>query len=195
MSKIPTIAERLVTYYNDLIKNNVISGESSVTLEWMKRQRILEGRSELDIRFGHITVDSVLGEKTPLAKAEQYLNEVRENNKYELLPKIARLLSEECITMLPPNNSIRRIYESLNEEINIQIIEFNRYYDIVPMHIPKQTVYISISVLNLEMLTKDLSSKATNLFECSSNYLCECTYYTLVSIFIKIKQAVEALTK
>lgn len=61
MSKIQNIEERIVTYYNDLIKNNVIAGKAPVTLDWMKRQRILEGRDELNFRFGHVVVDSILG--------------------------------------------------------------------------------------------------------------------------------------
>ena len=107
MSESQNIEERVVTYYNDLIKNNVISGKAPVTLDWMKRQRILEGRSELDIRFGYATVDRVLGEKTPLAKAKHYLNEVCTNKKYELIPKISHLLAEEVHVSLQPNSSIR----------------------------------------------------------------------------------------
>ena len=125
MSESQNIEERVVTYYNNLIKNNVISGTAPVTIDWMKRQRILEGRSELDIRFGYATVDRILGEKTPLAKAKHYLNEVCTNQKYELLPKISQLLAEEVNVSLPPNNSIREKYTCLAKEITIQINQIN----------------------------------------------------------------------
>lgn len=199
MDKIPTIAERLVTYYNDLVKNNVIPGEAPVTLERLRRQRIVEGRSELDFRFGHVIVNEVLGEKTPLAKAEHYLAAVRKYGNYSLLPKIAQLLSEECITTLEPNNSVRERYASLKREIIIPTIEIS-CEKISLSNVLLHIVDKRISISELERLLAFL-----NNVHCSRNvdyfntyfliYLRECIYYALADAFAEIKEEVEAITK
>lgn len=199
MNEIPTIAERLVTYYNNLIKNNVIAGEAPVTLEWLRRQRIVEGRSELDIRFGYITVDKVLGEKTPLAKAEQYLYEAHHRDKYELLPEIAQLLSEECTSMLTPDNPVRIKYASLKTEITFPTVEIlDEEINLKNVFRPNSNKKISIS--QLEELISFIPT-----VHCNHNiiyfriyfytYLRECVYFALANAFKEIKETVIATTK
>lgn len=196
MSEITTIEERILAYYNDLIKNNVISGQAPVTLEWLRRQRIVEGRSELDIRFGHVVVDSVLGEKTPLAKAEHYLVAVRKYGKYELLPEIARLLAKECTTMLQSDDPIRIKYSSLNRSIPIPAIELKGVEITLSslLNISKK----QITIEGLKNLNSYFSTNALNVnpFElCFFEYLQKITYFSLVNCFKEIKETVEAITK
>ncbi len=196
MNEIPTIAERLVTYYNSLIKNNVIAGEAPVTLEWMKRQRILEGREELDIRFGSAVVDSVLGEKTPLAKAKQHLNEIRKYNKYELLPKIACLLAEECTTVLKSDNPIRMKYYSLSKSIPIPAVELKGIEITLSSLLNITEKQITIEGLkNLNSYFSD-NTRDVNPFElCVFEYLQKITYFALVIYFKEIKDTVKAVTE
>lgn len=194
MNEIKNIEERIVTYYNDLIKNNVIAGKAPVTLEWMKRQRILEGRDELNFRFGHEVVDSILGKKTPLAKAEHYLKAVHKHDAYNLLPEIACLLAEECTTMLPPNNSTREIYKSLKQKVEIQIIDLT-FYNIYIDSIKNETFTRSISIPQLKYLTKERCSNTGNLTACTINYMCECVYFALVDAFNNVKEAVQNVVK
>ncbi len=197
MNEIPTIAERLVTYYNDLIKNNVIAGEASVTLEWMKRQRILEGRNELDLRFGSVTVDSVLGEKTPLAKAEQYLVDVRKYNKYELLPTIASLLAKECNTMLGTDNIARKKYSSLGYCVTIPTIDIKSVQitlsGMLNTSDRKVTLdslkYISSFISMHNNVTDDYYSDV-----CFCIYIMNVVYITLSKAFNEIKEQVECIT-
>lgn len=196
MDKIPTIAERLVTYYNDLIKNNVIPGEAPVTLEWLRRQRIVEGRNELDIRFGHVIVNEVLGEKTPLTKAEHYLTDVRKYNKYELLPEIACLLAEECNTMLKSDDPIRIKYSSLSKSIPILTIEFKGVE--ISLSSLLNITEKQITIEGLKNLSNYFSAntKDINPFElCFFEYLQQITYFTLVDFFKEIKEYVGTITK
>lgn len=192
MSEITTIEERILAYYNDLIKNNVISGQAPVTLEWLRRQRIVEGRSELDIRFGHVVVDSVLGEKTPLAKAEHYLVAVRKYGKYELLPEVARLLAKECNISLPPNSSIREKYYSLDREITIQINQINDI-EISLSNVLYNTVSKILPISELEQITfllKTACSTGPVFFNQSFLvYITKCTYNALLVAFEEIKCA------
>ncbi|MCI8344923.1 MAG: hypothetical protein HFJ42_02970 [Clostridia bacterium] len=192
MSESQNIEERVVTYYNDLIKNNVISGKAPVTLDWMKRQRILEGRSELDIRFGYATVDRVLGEKTPLAKAKHYLNEVCTNKKYELIPKISHLLAEEVHVSLQPNSSIREKYTSLDKEINIQVNQINDK-EIFLSNTLYHTVSKILPISELEQiiyLLKTACSTGPVFFnEYFLFYIIECAYISLLVAFEEIKCA------
>lgn len=200
MNEIPTIAEKLVAYYNDLIKNNVIAGEAPVTLEWLRKQRIVEGRGELDIRFGHVTVDNILGEKTPLAKAEQYLNFVQKYDEYDLLTTIASLLVEECTTMLQPDNSIREKYSSLYKEITISTTEIKSEEFSLPDIFP--IIYKKISILEVHRLNNFLKSLDEDYFLKTgySNayfliYIRECIYDALVIAFREIKKEVETVVK
>ncbi len=198
MSEITTIEERLVTYYNDLVKNNVIPGKTPVTLEWLRRQRIVEGRNELDIRFGYETVNSVLGEKTPLAKAEQYLNEVRNDGKYELLPEIAKLLAKECTEMLGSDNVARLKYSSLDKYVSIHIVD-----------IPDTSItlgdmlFTSRKEIQLYTLVciNNFISKHNNINDseysdvCFSIYIRELVYITLLEAFNEIREQVHYIAK
>lgn len=207
MSEIQNIEERIVTYYNDLIKNNVIVGKAPVTIEWMKHQRILEGRSELDIRFGHVVVDSILGEKTPLAKAEEYLGEIRENSKYELLPKIALLFYDEYIQVLKgkfPNHSIHKEYKYYkygfyNEFVVIQfhdipfsIIYFNDVSDQELIQSRRVAINDLSYINNFILQHNNLNDK--NYFNaCMYTYIREIVYIALVNDFNEIKKIEDKL--
>lgn len=198
MSEITTIEERLVTYYNDLVKNNVIPGKTPVTSEWLRRQRIVEGRNELDIRFGYETVNSVLGEKTPLAKAEQYLNEVRNDGKYELLPEIAKLLAKECTEMLGSDNVARLKYSSLDKYVSIHIC-----------NIPGTSITLGdmlfTSRKEIQLYTliciNNFISKHNNINDseysdvCFSIYIRELVYITLLEAFNEIREQVHYIAK
>lgn len=192
MNEITTIAESVLSYYNDLIKNNVIPGKAPVTLEWLRRQRIVEGRNKLDIRFGHKTVNSILGEKTPLAKAEQYLNEVRNNNKYELLPQIAKLIAEESNISLPANSSIKEKYSFLNEKITIQISQI----DSSEICLSNALVGKILLISELEKITSLLkavdSSRIVYFNKYFLVYISECAYLSLLVAFEEIKCIINA---
>lgn len=199
MSEIQNIEERIVTYYNDLIKNNVIAGKAPVTLEWMKRQRILEGREELEIRFDSVVINDIFGKKTPLAQAEHYLKAVHKYDSYNLLPKIACLLAEECTTMLALNDPIRKKYISLKTQITFPtIVVTNEEINLDTVF--KPIAYKKISILQLEKLISFLST-----VHCNHNvvyfhtyflfYIRECIYFALANAFEQIKKAVESMTK
>lgn len=198
MNEITTIEERVLAYYNDLVKNNVIPGEAPVTLEWMKRQRILEGRGELDIRFGHITVDSVLGEKTPLAKAEHYLAAVRKYNKYELLPKIAQLLVEECKKMLGKDNIAYRKYYYLDRYIILDIIDIKGAN--VNLGSMIDTSRKSITPYEMKCISNFISAH-NNINDaefsdvCFGIYIMSLVYTTLSKAFDEIRYQIECITK
>lgn len=198
MNKITTIEERVLAYYNDLVKNNVIPGEAPVTLEWMKRQRILEGRGELDIRFGHVVVDSILGEKTPLAKAEHYLAAVRKYNKYELLSKIAQLLAEECKKMLGTDNIAYRKYSCLDSYVLLDIIDIKgSNVNLVSMI---NTSRKSITPFEMECISNFISAHNNINDEefsdvCFGIYILNLVYSTLSKAFNEIRNQVECITK
>lgn len=198
MSDIPTIEERLVTYYNDLVKNNVIPGKAPITLEWLKRQRIVEGRNELDIRFGHETVNKVLGEKTPLAKAEQYLNEVRDDGKYELLPEIAKLLAKECTEMLGSDNVARRKYSSLDKYVSIHIVDIPdtsiTLGDMLFTSRKEIQLYTLVYINNFIFKHNNINDSEYSDV-CFSIYIRELVYITLLEAFNEISKQVDYITK
>lgn len=82
------IAEKIIDYYN----NEINKSSKPVTLEWLKRQRIVEGRIFLDLKFGYGNINNILGECTYLAKAENMLLDIPCSSNYEQLPQIASLL-------------------------------------------------------------------------------------------------------
>lgn len=204
MIEITTIEERVLAYYNDLVKNNVIPGEAPVTLEWMKRQRILEGRDKLDIRFGHVIIDNILGEKKPLAKAEHMLNESCVNGKLNLpknttLNAIALELYYECISMLDLKNPVRQKYSNLCYGITIPIFEKTTFTyngsitdkDIFHCYSSKKFInFLELSSINDNIDFVDSPYKS--LFLIYIQYAC---YYSLRSAFFEIKSAVEEIIK
>lgn len=198
MNEIPTIEERLVTYYNDLVKNNVIPGKAPITLEWLKRQRIVEGRNELDIRFGHETVNKVLGEKTPLAKAEQYLNEVRDDGKYELLPEIAKLLAKECTEMLGSDNVARRKYSSLDKYVSIHIVDIPdtsiTLGDMLFTSRKEIQLYTLVCINNFIFKHNNINDSEYSDV-CFSIYIRELVYITLLEAFNEISKQIDYITK
>lgn len=204
MSESQNIEERVVTYYNDLIKNNVISGKAPVTLDWMKRQRILEGRAELDIRFGHVVIDNILGKKTHLANAEYMLNEAYSNGKLEFkknitLSAIALELYFECSFTLDLKNPVRQKYSHLDRGITIPVFEntlftFNgsRYHKDI-FHCSSSEKFVSfIELSHIDINIDFINSPYRSLFLMYIQYAC---YYSLRSAFFEIKSAVEDLTK
>ncbi len=197
MSKIQNIKERIVTYYNDLIKNNVITGKAPVTLEWMKRQRILEGRDELDIRFGHVVVDRIIGKKTPLAKAEQYLNEVRNNHKYELLPEIAKLLAKEYNTIVQPEYPSRDPYSEVNYRL---LIPYQHFPSIISFTYGPTISYSFVYIEDI-IFINNFILEHNNFYDDNYStvilyiYIRELFYITLVDYFNEIRNKVESIIK
>lgn len=190
-----TIEERLLEYYNDLIKHNVIVANGPATLEWLKRQRIVEGRKELDLRFGSTVVDSVLGEKTFLAKAADMLAEVEDKGSYELLPDIACMLSWECDTMLDSENPIWENYACLDQRIPTPIFK-------VPdseLSFPAlRSVEKDIPIDLLKKIPIFLSNNAVarNSFKAYYfEYLQKSALLVLQTAFKEIRAEVESMTK
>lgn len=188
-----TIAENIVNYYNMEINK---SGEL-VTLDWLKRQRIVEGRDFLDLQFGHEVVNEILGEFTFLAKAEEMLSEVEYNSDYKLLSNIAHMLSWECDTVLEDENPIREKYSSLEYSIPIPFYE-------------SKTPDEELSFMDLQnpiqknIPTNMLDSISTVLMETSKNNPCRCfffqyiqkaAYHSLTIAFKEIRAEVEKVTK
>lgn len=190
-----TIAARLLRYYNDLIKHNVIVASGPVTLEWLKRQRIVEGRKELDLRFGSTVVDSVLGEKTFLAKAADMLSEVENRGSYELLPNIASMLSWECDTMLGSENPIREKYTCLDHRISISIFEIPDY----ELYLPTlQSVEKDIPIDVLEKIPIFLFNNVVarnSLQAYYFEYLQKSAFLVLQTAFKEIRAEVESTAK
>lgn len=193
-----TIEERLLTYYNDLIEHHVIVLDGSVTLDWLKRQRIVEGRKELELRFGKVTVDNILGEKTFLAKAEDMLLEVQEKGSYKFLPTIACFLSWECDTVLDSENPIREKYGSFDFRIPLPI----------PKIPGKELNFSTLDFMEKEITIDTLkricilfSNEEAQNFHCHPfklaffRYLQQCTFYVLKDAFEEIKKEVQSVTK
>lgn len=188
-----TIAEKIVNYYNMEINK---SGEL-VTLDWLKRQRIVEGRDFLDLQFGHEVVNKILGEFTFLAKAEEMLSEVEYNFDYKLLSEIARFLAWECDTILDSENPIREKYSSLEYSIPIPFYDSKSSNEELSFMDLQNPIQKSIP-------TNMLDSISTVLTETSKNNPCRCfffeylqnvAYHSLKIAFEEIRAEVEKVTK
>ena len=191
-------ATRIVTYYNNLIDNNVIAGTSPVTLDWMRQQRILEGRKELNLRFGYAIVDSVLGEPTSLAIAKQYLDEVHDNRKYELLPEVARLLADECTKMLEKDNIASRKYSYLAQYVSLDVIDIESYH--VNLYSMLNFSFKVITPHEMKCISNFIS-KHNNIDDeeycdvCFGIYIMNLVYTELNNAFNEIKEQIECITK
>lgn len=190
-----TLEERLLTYYNDLIKHNVIVVDGPVTLDWLKRQRIVEGRKELELRFGKVTVDDIIGKKTFLAKAEDMLQKVQDKGSYELLPTIACFLSWECDTVLDSENPIREKYGSFDFHVPVPI------YNIPDKELYFPTLCTFEKEIPIQVL-KTISAYFSNM-DFHSNpyrslflqYIQQTTFYVLKDAFEEIKKEVLSVTQ
>jgi len=190
-----TIEERLLTYYNHLIEHHVIVLDGSVTLDWLKRQRIVEGRKELELRFGKVTVNDILGQKTFLAKAEDMLLEVQEKGNFELLPNIACFLSWECDTVLDSENPIREKYGSFDFRVPVPI------YNIPEKELYFPTLCVPEEEIPIQVL-KTISAYFSNM-DFHSNpyrslflqYIQQTTFYVLKDAFEEIKKEVLSITQ
>lgn len=188
--------EQIVEYYNSLVKAGSIPNVTSpVDLEWMKRQRILEGRKFLNIRFGSLTVDSILGEETYLAKANSVILQIYSNSDYQLLPQLANLLALECSTMLEEDNLIYQKYASLNSEIAIPIFELSK------RKLPTFTTFSTIWKLPTKQLEEIHGHITSEVFQQDRYlfYFCEYVQKTALHVleeaFEEIKKEVENKTK
>lgn len=172
------------------------SGEL-VTLDWLKRQRIVKGRDFLDLQFGHVTVNEILGDITFLAKAEEMLSEVAYNSDYKLLPEIAHFLAWECDTILDSENPIREKYSSLEYSIPIPFydsktpdedLSFMVLQNPIQKCIPTNMLN-SISIISVE-------TSQTNPCRCFFfDYLQKAAYHSLTIAFKEIRAEVEKVTK
>lgn len=190
-----TIEERLLTYYNDLIKHNVIVVDVPVTLDCLKRQRIVEGRKELELRFGKVTVDNIIGEKTFLAKAEDMLQQVQDKGSYELLPSIACFLSWECDTMLESENPVRRKYESFDHRLPIPIPEISEKEFFFPtLRFTEKEVSIDVlKTISIHLSSEEFYGNPFNLT--FFQYLQQSAFFVLKDAFREIKKEVQSITK
>lgn len=190
-----TIEERLLKYYNDLIKHNVIVANGPVTLEWLKRQRIVEGRKELDLRFGSTVVDSVLGEKTFLAKAADMLSEVEDRGSYELLPNIACMLSWECDTMLGSENPIREKYACLDYRIPTPVFEISGNELYLPtLHSVEKDIPIDV-LKKIPIFLFNNAVARDSLQAYYFEYLQKSAFLVLQTAFKEIRAEVESTAK
>lgn len=190
-----TIEERLLTYYNDLIKHNVIVVDGPVTLDWLKRQRIVEGRKELELRFGKVTVDDILGEKTFLAKAEDMLQQVQDKGKYELLPSIACFLSWECDTVLDSENPIREKYGPFDCRIPLPIAEIpDEELSFPTLHFVEKEVPIDI-LKKIPIILSNQTFQENPFKVIFFQSLQQSAFYVLKDAFEEIKKEVQLITK
>ena len=188
-----TIAEQIVDYYNKEINKS----SKPVTLEWLKRQRIVEGRIYLDIHFGHVSVNTTLGELSYLAKADEWLTEISCTSEYKLLPQIASFLTYECDTVLDSDNPIREKYTSLMYRIpitfycNIKSDEELSFKDLLNP-IPK---YIPIDLLSKIYYSYEDTLKKNPCRCFFYQYLQKAAFHSLQLAFEEIKAEVEKITK
>lgn len=183
-----TIAEQIVDCYKEINKSG-----KPVTLEWLRRQRIVKGRTYLDIQFGHDVVNNILGELTFLAKADELLTEVEYASKYQLLPQIANFLSYECDTVLDVDNPIREKYSSLQYRITIPF-----YCDSKPN---EEISFMDILNVKEKYIPTDLLSKFHYSYENTFKtdpcrcffyqYLQNVSFYSLKLAFEEIRAEVE----
>lgn len=188
--------EQLVEYYNSLIKSGSIRDvTSSVDLEWMKRQRILKGRHFLNVRFGSLTVDNILGEEANLAKAESIIFQIYSKSDYKLLPELANLLASECKAMLEKENLVWQKYASLDCKIDVPIFELSK------RTLPTFTPFVTIRQLPTKQLEEINDHVTTQTFQDDRylfyfcEYLQKTVFHVLEEAFEEIKKEVEKKTK
>lgn len=184
-----TIADKLLDYYN-----SHISTDEPVTLDWLRRQRIVKGRKQLNIAFGSEVVNNVLGRKTFLAEAGDLLEEVEEKGKFDLLPRIANFLSYECDLVLDMDDPIREKYTNLCFRIPVPLFSSGK-----ELYFPNlQQVNMDISPNSLVAVSVYLSQADTdtNLFKVEFfMYLQKCAFHVLKTAFEEIRNEVDTLTK
>lgn len=188
-----TIAEQIVDYYNKEINK---SG-TPVTLEWLRRQRIIERRVDLNIKFGQDSVDTFLGKITYLAEAGEFLNDIEYRYcNYKSLPKIASLLSKECKTVLEAKNPIREKYSYL--EFRIPIPFFNSIssskLSFTNFESPSER-YIPVSMLDTIYNSYAETFKTNPCLCFFYEYLQKAAYHSLKIAFDEIKAEVIKVTK
>lgn len=188
--------EQLVEYYNSLIKSGTIRDVIfPVDLEWMKRQRILKDRHFLNVRFGSLTVDSILGEEAGLAKADRIIFQIYSKSNYKLLPELANLLASECKAMLEEENLVWQKYASLDCKIDVPIFELSK------RALPTFTPFATIWQLPTKQLEEIHDHTTTQTFQDDRylfyfcEYLQKSVFHVLEEAFEEIKKEVEKKTK
>ena len=188
-----TLNEQLVDYYNSMVNMG-----SPVDLAWLKRQRIVTGRQFLNVRFGSATVDSILGEKSYLAKAEDIILPYLYANDpyYHKLPELATLLALECKTMLEKENPVFQKYSSLDSNIAIPIFKFLKKSISFLESFSATTMQISIQQLNEvnAFISPEIFENNCNLY-LFCEYLQESAFYVLEIAFEEIKEEVQKKTQ
>lgn len=184
-----TIAETLLEYYN-----SHIATDGPVTLDWLKRQRIVKNRYQLNLAFGSAVVDSVLGRKNFLAEAEEMLKEVEEKGKLALLPRIAHFLAYECDTMLDIENPIREKYTTLSYRIPVPVFSSMEEFYFPNLH--SENMDISPDSLSSMSIFLSHADVDTNPFKVEFfMYLQKSAFHVLKTAFEEIRNEVEAKTK
>lgn len=185
--------EKMVDYYNSLIeKGDVTCSKKTVTLEWLKRQQIVEGRDLLNIEFGYVVVDDILGKKSSLAEAEDMLSRLSSDNSS--LPNIACLLAAECKEILEEGNPVREKYSSLDSKISITTFEFPAESSTCFSLFPNEQ---QISIEHLKEIV-NLINEEKYCNRCCYDfleYLQKAAIRVLETAFEEIKKEVEAKTR
>lgn len=188
-----TIEEKMVDYYNKEINK---SGHP-VTLEWLKRQRIVERRVYLELHYGKTCVDQILGEYSFLANAESMLSEISYASKYELLPDISCALYAECNAILDAENPVRKKYDCLKDTIPIIFYTSSlsdsglSYLDILS----PTTKQVSHEMFHKLYHSYAETFKENPCLAAFFQYLQKVAYYSLQTAFNEIRAEVEKTTK
>lgn len=191
-----TLEEKLVEYYNSLIeKGNIPNLDKPVTFEWLKTRRIVPEREELNLRFGSLVVDNILGEKSYLARAEDMILTVQTTEDYSLLPNIACMLAWECETILDAENPIRQKYASFDFRIPIPIFEVSgNELDFVTLQsIQKEVTLDQLKLINYHVNANEFQNNYNRYF--FFKYVLKITFHILETAFEEIKKEVEEKTK
>jgi len=169
----------ITSYYNATINK----GNKPVSFNWLKRQRIIKGREELNNRFGKNAIDFIFGEKTYLANAEDMLLKVEQDLDFNSLPFIGYMLYLECSEVLEEENPVRKKYSFLNEKIYLPILRV--YPDLSLLSDENEIYYSSLKFIQSYLKEKYDDTPYTNMLYTNIQ----------VSVFLFLKAAFEEIRK
>ena len=176
----------IISYYNATINKC----NKPVSFNWIKRQRIIKGRDELNNRFGENIINYILGEKTYLAKVEDMLLEVEKDLNFSLLPHIGYMLYLECNEMLEEENPVRQKYSSLNKKISLPILKvYHKYLNSLLLSCKNE-----ISYGDLKFIQNYLSEYDDPFYNVIYDGVQVSVYLYLKIAFEEIRKEVESIT-
>lgn len=177
----------IVSYYNATINkfNNPVS------FNWLKRQRIIKGRDELNNRFGENTINFIFGEKTYLAKAQDMLLQVEKDLAFDKLSYIGYFLYLECKEMLDKENPVLQKFSSLNTSVSLPILRvYSKYLNPI-LFCDKDS---DISYENLNFIQHYLSEHDDPFYNVLYSAVQLAVFLHLKSAFQEIRNEVELIT-